>query len=525
MSDEALLVELAEYIYSYYRRIGDEKAAAIVALLHVEHLYYKHDSVAVAVQRAYLFNKTWGKYGDLHPGCMGRIDAAAVRNNVSIFHPASFIGSPTVNPTPLDTGSKLEELSLFIFKHGDERAKTRALLCSVYHHSLHDRYHRARDLFLMSHIQDTIDKADTKTQILYNRALVTLGLAAFRLGLVQKAHDCLAGICSGRVKELLAQGQTRWYERDAEQEKVERRRQIPYHMHINPDLLDACHLICAMFLELPHMTKSNQSNATVVSKQFRKHMQTYNRQVFSGPPENIREHILSSAKALLAGDWQKACDYLLGLEVWNLIPSDGGGQVKEMLRERVKEEAIRTYLLAYGQHYESISLGHLCAMFDMEEIPARRTISRMIFRKEIAAAWEFPAETLAIYSVEPTSIQTLSTQVAEKLSALVESNERMIDPFVNVYGYKDSYGYKDDWGGRNDSRKFDPSERKRYPGWKSSKPNPVRQQGRVSGRTNSRSGGRVWAAGKTSGRSTYGADSKTPSNDQPLRKSGWGSGL
>ena len=38
----------------------------------------------------------------------------------------------------------------------------------------------------MSHIQDNIDKVDTKTMILYNRALVTIGLSAFREGLVQK---------------------------------------------------------------------------------------------------------------------------------------------------------------------------------------------------------------------------------------------------------------------------------------------------------------------------------------------------
>ena len=71
-----------------------------------------------------------------------------------------------------DAAAKLEELSQFIFKHGDDRSRTRALLCSVYHHALHDRFHRARDMFLISHIQDVIEKADTKTMILYNRALV-----------------------------------------------------------------------------------------------------------------------------------------------------------------------------------------------------------------------------------------------------------------------------------------------------------------------------------------------------------------
>jgi translation initiation factor 3 subunit C len=71
LSDEAALVELSEGVRSYYLRVKDNKAAAIVSLMHVEHLYYKHDTIAVAVQRAHVFNKTWGKYSDLHPASLG----------------------------------------------------------------------------------------------------------------------------------------------------------------------------------------------------------------------------------------------------------------------------------------------------------------------------------------------------------------------------------------------------------------------------------------------------------------------
>ena len=34
-------------------------------------------------------------------------------------------------------------------------------------------------------------------------------------------------------------------------------------------------------------------------------MMSYNRQVFTGPPENIREHVLAASKALLVGDWKQ----------------------------------------------------------------------------------------------------------------------------------------------------------------------------------------------------------------------------
>lgn len=447
LSDEALLLELAESVYKYYLRIDDKRAASVICLLRIEHMYYKHDSIAEAVNRAAAFNKKWGKFSDIHPACTSKMNALeeSIRNETKT-HPAVYSGYPSVMVAQEDSGKELKLLCQFIFKNGDERSKTRALLCSVFHHALHDRFYHARDLFLISHIQDVIDKADTKTQILYNRVLATLGLSAFREGLIQKAHDCLAGICSVKplqVKELLAQGQARWSDKDIEQERQERRRQIPYHMHINPDLLDCCYLTCAMLLELPLMAKNNSSQ--ILSKPFRRYFSVYNRQLFTGPPENTREHVLAATKALLLGDWKKGTSYILGMDVWNLIPNEGGGKVKEMLSKCIKEEAVRVYLLSNGVlAYSSLKISHLCESFDIEINPIRRIISKMIFNKELSAAWE-GNENLVLHKSEQSSLQSLSVRVAEKLSGLVDSNERLLDPMngSHMFGTRDDYQSRD----------------------------------------------------------------------------------
>ena len=92
-------------------------------------------------------------------------------------------------------------------KDSTDRLRTRAILCHIYHHAIHDNWFEARDLMLMSHLQDSISHSDPPTQILYNRTMVQLGLCGFRHAEIRDAHNALLDIqLGGRSKELLAQG-------------------------------------------------------------------------------------------------------------------------------------------------------------------------------------------------------------------------------------------------------------------------------------------------------------------------------
>lgn len=61
----------------------------------------------------------------------------------------------------------MEKLCRYIYAHDNtDRLRTRAILSHIYHHAHHDNWFRARDLMLMSHLQETIQHSDPATQVI-----------------------------------------------------------------------------------------------------------------------------------------------------------------------------------------------------------------------------------------------------------------------------------------------------------------------------------------------------------------------
>lgn len=376
LRDESKLVTLLARYQAYFDQEGMLADSAAMAQLRIEHIYYRHDTIAEQVERAAEFHKRFGEADLLHPACVASAETDKDKPDFNVVHPGSVLGRPVVEElAPVDYEKMMAELCTFVYKHGTEAAQLRAVICQICHHAIHDRFIEARDLTLMSKVQDHIfNTTDVSTMVLFNRMMVNVGICAFRVGRIYDAHQCLSEICSGRVKELLAQGVNtgRFNDKSAEQEKAEKRRQVPYHQHINLDLLEACHLISAMLLEVPNMAaaavdgETSSSRRRVISRTFRKFHDQANLQVFDGPPEQTRDFIMRASKMLQKGDWKASSDLVCNLAVWKLFPGQGATEkIGEMLVDKVKLEALRTYLFTFSAQYDSLSLSQLCGMFEM----------------------------------------------------------------------------------------------------------------------------------------------------------------
>ncbi|XP_017794023.1 PREDICTED: eukaryotic translation initiation factor 3 subunit C isoform X2 [Habropoda laboriosa] len=328
----------------------------------------------------------------------------------------------------------MEKLCKYVYAHdGTDRLRTRAILSHIYHHALHDNWFQARDLILMSHLQETIQHSDPATQILYNRTIAHLGLCAFRHANIKDAHNCLVDLMvTGKVKELLAQGllPQRQHERSKEQEKIEKQRQMPFHMHINLELLECVYLVSAMLIEIPYMAAHEfDARRRMISKTFYQQLRSSERQSLVGPPESMREHVVAAAKAMRNGNWLACNNFIINekmnAKVWDLFYQ----------ADKLKRPVVHSI------------------------------ISKMIINEELMASLDDPTETVVMHRSEPSRLQSLALQLTDKVNNFVDSNERIFEMkqgnfFArgNQGNFRDRQNYNrqgQDWGRQRRDRDRD----------------------------------------------------------------------
>ncbi|KAF8510606.1 eukaryotic translation initiation factor 3 subunit 8 N-terminus-domain-containing protein [Gautieria morchelliformis] len=161
LKDEKGLYESICQAQAFYETTNQLDPLARVIMRRLEHIYSKPDAVIQALEQ------TATQY--------------------------KLVPSTTL-ATQGSSSSLIHSLSVSSYKSDNSFLRTRAMLCHIYHHALANEFYVARDMLLMSHLQESVHAADVATQILYNRTVVQLGLATRR--------DCISNWAVG------AHGQT-----------------------------------------------------------------------------------------------------------------------------------------------------------------------------------------------------------------------------------------------------------------------------------------------------------------------------
>ncbi|KJZ73779.1 Eukaryotic translation initiation factor 3 subunit C [Hirsutella minnesotensis 3608] len=410
LQDEGALYNIIFRGLLYYEQLRKDEALQIpqdsinrIVMRRLEHVYFKPAQVVKTFEE-----NCWKSAGD-------KVESVI-----------------TPRAQAQDAGNLVNVLCNYLFSNSEGIIRARAMLCQVYFLALHGEYYKARDMMLMSHLQETIPNFDVLSQILYNRTLVQVGLCAFRKGLVYDAQNTLQEICgSGRQKELLAQGvmMQRYNQVSPEQERLEKQRQLPFHMHINLELLECVYLTCSMLLEIPLLAQTGSSpdvRKRIISKTYRRMLEYHERQIFTGPPENTRDHVMQASKALAAGEWKKSINFIHSIKIWELMPNCE--EIKTMLAKQIQEEGLRTYLFTYAPFYDTIAVSTLGSMFELEPSKVAAVISKMISHEELAASLDQVTSTVIFRKgVELSRLQSLALTLSDKASALIETNERTLE--------------------------------------------------------------------------------------------------
>ncbi|KAF8070237.1 eukaryotic translation initiation factor 3 subunit 8 N-terminus-domain-containing protein [Lyophyllum atratum] len=416
LKDEKVLYCTICRAQAFYEKTKQDEPLGRVVMRRLEHIYSKPNAVVQALEAA--------------------ADASEIKPNMILSLQAT-------------TSALIHSLCVYLYKSGNSLLRTRAMLSHIYHHALHNDFYTARDMLLMSHLQESIHSADVATQILYNRTVVQLGLCAFRSGLIKEAQATLQDIfTTQRVKELLAQGvhQQRFQVISPEQEKAEKQRQLPFHMHINTELLEAAFLVSSMLVEIPLLASidSEEMKRKAISKPFRRLLDFADRQVFTGPPESTRDHIMQASKALQDGEWEQCRDLIQSIKIWSLMPE--AATVKEMLAKRIQEQGLRTYLFTYAPHYSTLSISLLSRTFSLPVRTVTSIVSKMIWSEELSASLDQSGDVVVFHRIELSRTQQLAQTVAEKLAAMVDQSEKALDIKMGGTG---------GWGDRADGTKGD----------------------------------------------------------------------
>jgi translation initiation factor 3 subunit C len=287
--------ELRSNFIHYIERLNDELRKVFVHLdpqtpEYVDRLR-DNGKLAGAVRRLNEF------YASSTAGEVGRL-ALITLENVHYVHSdlASRIAAANSGETFFDSSvgltAQVEALArqAFLIPQRDGEVHERALLMASFHYSLHGEFVQGKNYLQLA---GGPSFTDPHVQVLYNRALAQSGLCAFACGKIDAAFAALDQIASSmRIRDFLGQQQSQ-QAANKKEERDEKRRLQPFHMHMNSTLIETIYFLTALLTDVPKIPVNKlDPYSNFQSAIFKRLINFYEKKVLVGPPENNRDYIV-----------------------------------------------------------------------------------------------------------------------------------------------------------------------------------------------------------------------------------------
>jgi hypothetical protein len=393
LRDELKFLLLCSKVEVFYAEFNDQVSISKVYLMIILHIYYKNEeSIKKMIER---FNLNLNRDEYLIKSCE---------------NPEKFITS----------------LCNKIYQYNDEKVKIKAMLCNIYFLCIHNQYESAKNLFKRSCVFELIHLLkDDGLKIIYNRTLTQLGLCAFRTGKYTDSFQYLNPLCStgtSKLKEFLAQSYNKEMEKSSIFfEKEEKKRMIPYIMTINIDEIESTYYLVSMIIDLPNILLFKLGkNYKPFNLIFKKLLENYEKQIFNGPPETIKELILSSTSFLTKGDWKNCSDLINTLKIYNHHKNEN---IKNILNNAIKETGLKCFIIFYSNQYSSFSLENLSKKMQLDKQIVKKIVNEMILDRTINGKWN--NNTLHINNEEFN--WSMIRHLEENLNTITEQNLALLE--------------------------------------------------------------------------------------------------
>ena len=273
---------------------------------------------------------------------------------------------------------KLEEKYKYVIRYSDSDIdKSKVTLYYIYNLLVNGHLQKGIEELInsehyMDHPNGVYYIVTEEIAILYNHILAKLGYMSFINKDIENTFWSLNELCQLENMNMILG-----------QYPLEKREHllIPFHQHIDTEILLEFYLISCMLLNVNSEDYNNSLNGRPISKLYAAILYKYKNEPLMGDLETLYEKIYKASYFLMNGDWRECCDLINTLDYFKNLKNN----IKQYIYNNIKMTALEYYIKHSQEFYKNIYLQDVIDKFSIPYDNVISKISKMISGDKVEA--------------------------------------------------------------------------------------------------------------------------------------------